>query len=85
MSDDRSMADYAKEIKNILASIREQHPCEHTHRVWQDIMNVGTDYHYVVFLDPECPACDRLRSTNAIYRTQAYLDYWNHRNRRPHD
>lgn len=71
-------------IAELLASIQvQQQPITepHDHRIFRDLVDFQTEdfYDYVILLQPSCPACDRLRSTNAIYRTKAYLDYWNHR------
>lgn len=72
-------------IAELLASIQGQQPPmtdPHDHRVFRDLVDFRTQesfYDYVIFLRDGCPACDRLRSTNAIYRTKAYLDYWKHR------
>lgn len=74
-------------ITELLASIQgQQRPMTdpHDHRVLRDLVDFRTSedfYDYVIFLKDGCPACDRLRSTNAIYRTESYARYWNHRGR----
>jgi hypothetical protein len=66
-------------IAELLASIRVQQPEPHTHRVQVDLARFPAEdfFDYVIVLEDGCPVCDRLRSTDAIYKTRAYQDYWN--------
>jgi hypothetical protein len=73
-------------IAELLASIRVRQPEPHTHRVQVDLARFDSEdfFDYVVLLQPDgagCPVCDRLRSTDAIYKTRAYQDYWNYQQR----
>lgn len=75
-------------IAELLASIRVRQPEPHTHRVQVDLARFDSEgfFDYVVLLEPDgCPACDRLRSTDAIYKTRAYQDYWNAQRQRATD